>query len=173
MGRPFFSVPHGEGVPVSEAVDRFMSRVMPIPESGCWLWTGHISRNGYGKFHDSGKIYLAHRFGYEMFIGQIPADLTLDHLCRVTSCVNPKHLEPVTMLNNIYRGNGACAINRRKTNCPQGHPYSPENTYKDRFGKRYCRRCRRDAKTKKRQTRDPIKRADAAIERVAEEGEKA
>lgn len=34
--------------------------------------------------------------------------------------------------------------NRRKTHCPKGHPYTPENTYKYSDGRRRCRRCRID-----------------------------
>ena len=33
---------------------------------------------------------------------------------------------------------------RIKTHCPQGHPYTPENTYKFADGRRRCRRCRID-----------------------------
>lgn len=28
--------------------------------------------------------------------------------------------------------------------CPQGHPYSPENTYVDKHGYKHCRTCRRE-----------------------------
>lgn len=36
---------------------------------------------------------------------------------------------------------GMALRNRRKTHCPQGHPYSAENTYVGHGGKRACRRC--------------------------------
>ena len=63
----------------------------------CWLWTAS-TLNGYGQIKAGGrfgKILLAHRVAYEMLVGPIPEGLQLDHLCRVTLCVNPKHLEPV------------------------------------------------------------------------------
>jgi hypothetical protein len=41
---------------------------------------------------------------YEALTGSIPADLQLDHLCRVRNCVNPAHLEPVTPRENVRRG---------------------------------------------------------------------
>lgn len=47
----------------------------------------------------------AHRFVYELLVGPIPAGLTIDHLCRVTSCVRPDHLEPVTNAENVRRMN--------------------------------------------------------------------
>jgi len=51
-----------------------------------------------------GKTVRAHRFYYERINGPIPDGLELDHLCRVHSCVNPDHLEPVTHTVNMRRG---------------------------------------------------------------------
>src|SRR3990167_2746707 len=59
----------------------------------CWLWTGHISYKGYGKFRSNKGIEGAHRFSYKLLIGKIPKWKTLDHLCRIRHCVNPTHLE--------------------------------------------------------------------------------
>src|SRR5689334_10590331 len=82
-------------------LDRFLTRVTQ-QTSGCWLWTGYLMPNGYGKFAVSRGINaLAHRWSYETFVGAIPAGLTLDHLCRVRGCVNPTHLEPVTRRENV------------------------------------------------------------------------
>ncbi|MGH9151353.1 MAG: HNH endonuclease [Acidimicrobiales bacterium] len=36
-----------------------------------------------------------------------PEGLTLDHLCRDRRCVNPAHLEPVTVAENLRRGHRA------------------------------------------------------------------
>ena len=52
----------------------------------------------------SGKLRSAHRTYYERKFGPIPEDLTLDHLCRVRSCVNPDHLEAVPLVVNVDRG---------------------------------------------------------------------
>ena len=65
----------------------------PEPNSGCWLWIGPLHRNGYGHLAriEHGDR-LAHRVVYESERGPIPLGLTLDHLCRVRSCVNPAQL---------------------------------------------------------------------------------
>jgi len=66
-------------------------------------------------------------------------------LCRVTSCVNPEHLEPVTRSVNALRGYGGsigAAQQLAKTHCPQGHSYSKENTYSHNGGRtRTCKTC--------------------------------
>jgi hypothetical protein len=77
-------------------------------------------------------------------VGPIPRGLVIDHLCRNTICVNPDHMQVVTVRENTLRGNTFQARNLRKTHCPQGHPYDQANTYLHR-GKRHCRICQRDA----------------------------
>ncbi len=46
---------------------------------------------------------LAHRVIYELVVGDIPPDMQLDHLCGVTNCCQPEHLESVTCAENIRR----------------------------------------------------------------------
>jgi hypothetical protein len=38
----------------------------------------------------------AHRIVWRRVFGAIPAGLTVDHLCRITLCQRPDHLELVT-----------------------------------------------------------------------------
>jgi hypothetical protein len=122
-------------------VDRFMSKVMPVP-TGCWLWTGGVSKWGYGKFKVEGRTLAAHRWGYEALVGPVPEGLQIDHRCRVRSCVNPSHLDAVTCRENLLRGDTFQARNAAKTHCPKGHPYSGDNLMLSAGG-RYCRTCTR------------------------------
>lgn len=121
------------------AVDRFLAKVEKT--ESCWNWTGSIA-GGYGKFWFEGGPRLAHRLAYFHWVGPVPEGLTLDHLCRNTSCVNPDHLEPVTLVENIRRGTQGWN-HRDKTHCPKGHEYTPENTYHGTNG-RACRACQRE-----------------------------
>lgn len=120
---------------------RFDEKHIPVPESGCWLWIGAINPGGYGQFWFNGKLIQAHLFSYEQKHGQIPDGLEPDHLCRVHGCVNPDHLEAVTHQENCARGD-AGEHHRKKTHCPQGHPYNGENLYINPDGRRECRICR-------------------------------
>lgn len=69
----------------------------------CWLWQGALNKAGYGRFRARRENWFAHRFSYVITFGTIPNDLVLDHLCEVKNCVNPKHLEAVSLELNIRR----------------------------------------------------------------------
>jgi HNH endonuclease len=117
----------------------------------CWLWTGKVTPNGYGSFRGAGSRETgAHRWSYEFFRAEIPAGLQLDHLCRVTRCVNPWHLEPVTARVNTMRAEAVIAENARKTHCVHGHPFDPANTYVASDGHRSCRTCQAAAERRYR-----------------------
>ena len=121
------------------AVERFEAKVMPEPNSGCWLWTGAVCKDGYGQFRwGPGSTFMgkAHRFAWEHYRGPIPEGMIIDHKCRNPFCVNPDHLEPVTYAENANRGlNGVL-----KTHCKHGHPLTGDNLYY--HGQRRCRKCR-------------------------------
>lgn len=147
-----------------------------IETNGCWIWNGYLTYQGYGAVMVDGKTHRAHRYYWSLLRGPIEKELVIDHLCRNKRCVNPEHLEPVTVQVNTLRGDGPTAKNAQKTHCKNGHPLAGDNLYL-RGGKqneRACRLCRKTAAldSQKRARRnshilkDAESRAEAAESRV-------
>ncbi|MFE0326316.1 HNH endonuclease [Streptomyces sp. NPDC058960] len=79
-----------------------------------------------------------------MLVGPIPDGMQLDHLCRERRSVRPDHLEPVTLVQNVMRGESPTAVNARKTHCRRGHGLDGDNLYVKPDGRRVCVTCRRE-----------------------------
>ena len=125
-----------------------MCHVSPEPNSGCWLWDGSLSTSGYASTgvyrsdRNQAVTTHAHIVLYEILVGPVPHGLELDHVCRQRSCVNPRHLEPVTHQVNVLRGAAPTADNARRSVCVNGHPLTPDNLVTSMMDRgRFCRTC--------------------------------
>lgn len=85
---------------------RFWAKVDKSSPTECWIWKAAKHRNGYGNFWTGKRPMLAHRYAYTILVGPILTGLQIDHLCRNRACVNPAHMEPVTLQENLRRGQG-------------------------------------------------------------------
>lgn len=104
---------------------------------GCWEWTGRKGQGGYGRY--GGK--LAHRIAWELERGPIPGELTIDHTCKNPGCVNVAHMRLLTLSANASDNKW-----RDRTECINGHEWTPENTHtrtRGPYSYRVCRACDR------------------------------
>lgn len=116
---------------MSSLPSNFHAKTKP---ADCIVWTGALNSRGYPCFAVGGVSQLAHRLAYEDAHGPIPEGFTVDHLCGFRRCVNPEHLEAVTVAENIRRAKELSRI------CQYGHPLGGI----DSRGCRYCTECSRE-----------------------------
>ena len=127
----------------------------------CWVWPGSKFKDGYGCFYLRRRTVRSHRLAYILVKGAISSDLDLDHLCKNRACSNPEHMEPVTHLENVRRGDSGIN-NRVKIFCSRGHELVEPNLVNSaKLGKRNCLSCHRarnkynNSKTRKGIILDP------------------
>lgn len=120
--------------------ERFWLKCLPEPNSGCWLWVAARShRKYYGAIRpEAGLSGFAHKYAYQLCIGDVPAELELDHICNVSLCVNPNHLRAITHLENLAKKQYKLV-----SHCKRGHVRSPSTT--ENYGNgAACTECRRE-----------------------------
>ncbi|PPF28031.1 hypothetical protein C5C18_11835 [Rathayibacter tritici] len=88
--------------------DRFWSRVIKGPDpSDCWIWTGAIGDDGYGRFWtrtvDGGQQVLRpQRYAFEQITGRVlERSVMVLHWCDVPLCV---HAEVVEATSHLREG---------------------------------------------------------------------
>lgn len=105
---------------------------------GCWEWTGPQGTGGYATLKSIG----AHRVSYTLHKGPIPIDRQIDHLCSNRICINPHHLDAVTISQDSARKKIRNRWRGWATHCKAGHELNDETTLWKLNGQgRQCRVC--------------------------------
>lgn len=87
------------GPKVIDPIERFNTKYVVDPITGCWNWTALLNSHGYGLFRKD-KIVSSHRFSYEYYVGPLKEGLVICHNCSNRKCCNPDHLRQDTQKSN-------------------------------------------------------------------------
>lgn len=134
--------------------ERVLSKVAMGP-NGCHISTYKTNPGGYAvvtwRDDDTSKVAQgkAHRAAWIYHHGEIPAGMTVHHRCFTPRCVNVRHLELLTNLDNARRQQGVREI-PDDGSCGRGH--GPEfwvvverRKGRDSYGCIECQRARKRA----------------------------
>jgi len=145
--------------PEPTPLERFNQSYELDEESGCWRWKKSIDAKGYAVMKIHQVSVKMHRWSYEHFIGPIPTEETVDHVCHNDDvscaggteclhrrCVNPAHLDLCSSVENSRRGKSRrWHVDKgiKPSHCPRGHEFTPDNTvaYGPDGRYRICRTC--------------------------------
>jgi hypothetical protein len=117
----------------------WIDRGIPEPNTGCLLWPGASTPQGYGRIMWNGKTKQLTHLSFETFNGPIPEGLFVLHKCDTPSCFNPAHLflgtKRENRLDQIAKGRDP---SKSATHCKRGHEIKGINKS---IGRRRCRIC--------------------------------
>jgi hypothetical protein len=84
-----------------EELAPILRRCIQDPDTGCWLWTGATTRQGYPRRKINGRNVAVHRLVLATFVGLDLTGLVVHHRVEADCsgnprCVNPRHLAAMT-----------------------------------------------------------------------------
>ena len=86
--------------PLPDPLPRFWSMVQKT--STCWLWTGGVDKDGYGRFWFAGANHRAHVWIFERMVRPLEGEEQCCHSCDTPGCVRyDLHLYAATQAKNI------------------------------------------------------------------------
>lgn len=74
--------------------------------SGCLLWSGSVTRLGYGVFSVRGRTVMAHRAAVLLAGSPLPPGIDAAHRCHNRLCVSADHVRPLTHAENMAESRG-------------------------------------------------------------------
>ena len=93
---------------ITEKVKNNFNKNYTVDENECWVWQNYTNKDGYGEIHlkdefNKDNRCRAHRISWMI---EHESDWPIHkpvarHTCHNSSCVNPKHIIPGTIQENI------------------------------------------------------------------------
>jgi hypothetical protein len=93
----------GLGLEEIAVIDHFLDQSEVCEDTGCWIWKGPVSVDGYGVTLDPRNLRRpasTHEVAYRLMVGVIPhwwipPRMLVLHACGNKRCVHPMHLRLV------------------------------------------------------------------------------
>ena len=82
-------------------------------KSGCWLWQGAKTKDGYAEASWRGRPELVSRLMFTIMTSAIPKGRHICHHCDNPVCVNPEHLFIGTPSDNISDASKKGRLNKK------------------------------------------------------------
>lgn len=76
----------------------------------CWEWIGSLNSLGYPGKTDGGKSTTGQRWLFQQLFGPLPAALSVRMKCGNRICMNPHHMEIVTLADAQRSGDNAVLL---------------------------------------------------------------
>lgn len=87
-------------------IDRAFANVKR-DDSGCLISLYSVANHGYAQIgwsvNNKTKMVLVHRLVWQVYFGEIPRDMTIDHICKNRRCVDINHLRLLSNFENARR----------------------------------------------------------------------
>lgn len=120
---------------------RIWDRIQKDSSTECWIMEGSTNNAGYVYVTYERQGMGCHVFSYRATHGmeEIPEGFEISHTCGVKRCYNWRHLQCLTISNHRTFDHAM----KPKVACHRGHIYTPETSYRDRWGRK-CKICRKE-----------------------------
>ena len=88
-------------------IERLIKHRIIDEKTGCWNWSGRVSKDGYGRITitKNGKQNArdVHRYSFSIHNNiELTSLDVICHQCHNRRCFNPDHLKKSTQINNLF-----------------------------------------------------------------------